>query len=66
MYVDSVQRIHRVTADRIINEAARWGMGRRRASQIIADIIDRAPTVVSPAIAETPSLPAEIPEIISN
>ena len=66
MYVGSVQRIRRVTVDRIINEAARWGMGRRRASQIIADIIDRTLTAVSLAAAETPSLPAEIPEIISN
>jgi serine/threonine-protein kinase HipA len=66
MYVDSVQRIRRVTADRIINEAARWGLGRRRASQIIADIIDRTPNAVSLAAAETPSLPAEIPEIIGN
>jgi len=62
MYVGSVQRIRRVTVDRIINEAARWGMGRRRASQII----DRTLTAVSLAAAETPSLPAEIPEIISN
>jgi serine/threonine-protein kinase HipA len=66
MYVDSVQRIRRVTADRIINEAARWGLGRRRASQIIADIIDRTPNAVSLTAAETPSLPAEIPEIIGN
>ena len=66
MYVDSVQRIRRVTADRIFNEAARWELGRRRASQIIADIIDRTPNAVSLAAAETPSLPAEIPEIIGN
>jgi serine/threonine-protein kinase HipA len=66
MYVDSAQRILRVTAERIFNEAARWGRGRRRASQIIADIINRTPTAVSLAIAETPSLPAKIPETISN
>ena len=66
MYVDSVQRIRRVTTDRILNEAAPWGLGRRRASQIIADIIDRTPNAVFLAAAETPSLPAEIPEIIGN
>jgi serine/threonine-protein kinase HipA len=54
MYIDSVQRTRRVTADRILNEAARWALSRRRASQIIADIIDRAPDAVALAIAETP------------
>ena len=62
MYVDSVQRTRRVTADRIINEAARWGLGRRRASQIIADIIDRTPNAVVLAAAETPSLRPRYPK----
>ena len=66
MYIDSVQRTRRVTADRILSEAARWGLTRRRASQIIADIIDRTPDAVALAIAETPSLPAEIPAIIDG
>jgi serine/threonine-protein kinase HipA len=66
MYIDSVQRTRRVTADRILSEAARWGLSRRRASQIIADIIDRTPDAVALAIAETPSLPAEIPAIIDS
>jgi serine/threonine-protein kinase HipA len=66
MYIDSVQRTRLVTADRILSEAARWGLTRRRASQIIADIIDRTPDAVALAIAETPSLPAEIPAIIDG
>jgi len=66
MYIDSVQRTRGVTADRILSEAARWGLTRRRASQIIADIIDRTPDAVALAIAETPSLPAEIPAIIAG
>ena len=66
MYIDSVQRTRRVTADRILSEAARWGLTRRRASQIIADIIDRTPDAVALAMAETPSLPAEIPAIIDS
>jgi serine/threonine-protein kinase HipA len=66
MYIDSVQRTRRVTADRILNEAARWGIARRRASRIIADIIDRTPDAVALAISETPSLPAEIPAIIDG
>jgi serine/threonine-protein kinase HipA len=66
MYIDRVQRTRRVTADRILKEAARWGLARRRASQIIADIIDRTPDAVALAIAETPSLPVEIPAIIDG
>jgi serine/threonine-protein kinase HipA len=66
MYIDSVQRTRRVTADRILNEAARWGLTRRRASEIIADIMDRTPDAVALAAAETPSLPAEIPAIING
>jgi hypothetical protein len=66
MYIDSVQRTRRVTGDRILSEAARWGLSTRRASQIIADIIDRTPDAVALAIAETPSLPAEIPAIIDS
>jgi serine/threonine-protein kinase HipA len=66
MYIDSVQRTRRVTADRILNEAARWGLTRLRASQIIADIMDRIPDAVALAAAETPSLPAEIPAIIDG
>jgi hypothetical protein len=66
MYIDSVQCTGRVTADRILNEAARWGLTRRRASEIIADIMDRTPDAVALAAAETPSLPAEIPAIING
>jgi len=66
MYIDSVQCTRQVTADRILSEAARWGLSRRRAAQITADIIDRTPAAVALAIAETPSLPAEIPAIIDS
>jgi serine/threonine-protein kinase HipA len=66
MYIDSVQRTRQVTADRILSEAAHWGLSRRRAAQITADIIDRTPDAVALAIAETPSLPAEIPAIIDS
>jgi len=38
----------------------------QRASQIIADIIDRTPDAVALAPAETPSVPAEIPAIIND
>jgi len=43
MYIDSVQRTRRVTADRILNEAARWGIARRRASPIRARSAEQMP-----------------------
>ena len=64
MYIDHVHRTNRVTADRIINEAARWGMSRRQASEVVADILARMPAAVDSALAETPGLPPEIPAII--
>lgn len=66
MYIDAVQQTRRVTADRILNEAARWGLARRRASAIVADILDRTPDAVLRATAGTPSLPAEIPAIVGQ
>jgi serine/threonine-protein kinase HipA len=66
MYIDAVQRTRRVTADRILNEAVRWGLARRRASAIVADILDRTPDAVLLATAETASLPGEIPEIVGQ
>lgn len=64
MYIDSVRRTNRVTAKRIVAEAARWGLPRQRASEIIADILDRAPVAVASAQSETPGLPPEIPAIV--
>ena len=64
MYVDSVQRTNRVTATRITNEAARWGMSRQRALEIVMDMVERAPSAVQSAATETPDLPDAIPEIV--
>jgi serine/threonine-protein kinase HipA len=66
MYIDTVQRTSRVTADRIVNEAARWGVGRQRAARIVADILDRAPEAVAATAAETPGLPEEIPALVER
>ena len=57
MYIDSVQRIDRVTAARIANEGARWGMSRARAVGIIVDVLDRAPAALAAARAQTDGVP---------
>jgi len=60
MYIDSVQRSDRVTAERIVNEAMRWGMSRDRAVATVTDIIDRVPQAMSAARKQTPGLPDEL------
>jgi len=64
LYIDDVRRIDRVTADRIVNEAATWGLSRRRAVEIVADTLERAPAAIVSARDETDALPAEIPTLV--
>jgi serine/threonine-protein kinase HipA len=66
MYVDSVQKADRVTADRIVNEAIRWGMTRRSAEEIVSDSLDRLPAAVSGAAGEIDGLPPMLPELVSK
>ncbi len=66
MHVDDVRRSDRVTADRIVNEAASWGLLRRRASEIVADIVARTPAAVAAARDETDGLPPEIPDLVQH
>jgi serine/threonine-protein kinase HipA len=66
MSVDDVRRTNRVTADRIVNEAARWGLSRRRASEIVAEILDRAPAAVKAARDETEGTPADVLRVVES
>jgi len=66
MYIDNIRRTNRVTADRIVNEAARWGLSRRHASEIIAKILDRAPTAVQAARDETEGVPVAILQVVDS
>lgn len=60
MYVDSVQRIERVTGDRLVNEAVRWGMARRRAADVVGDMLERAGAAAEAAREETHDLPDNV------
>jgi serine/threonine-protein kinase HipA len=60
MYVDTVQRLDRVTGERIIKEAARWGMSRDTASNIVGDLIVRAPAAIEEAASETADVAGEV------
>lgn len=64
MYIDDVRRTDRVTADRIVKEAAGWGLSTRRAEAIVADVLDRTPKAVVAARDEIPDVPAEMPEMV--
>lgn len=57
MSVDSVQLIERVTADRIVNEAVRWGVSRANAADIVGDLLDKAPDAIAAAREETDGVP---------
>lgn len=63
-YVDDVQRSDRVTGKRVVNEAVRWGMSRRRAGEIVAGLLGRAAEAAAKARDETPGLPPELPRTI--
>jgi serine/threonine-protein kinase HipA len=63
-YIDNVRRIDQVTGDRLLNEAARWGIAERRAKAIVRDILDRAPAASAAAQAQTPGLPATLATIV--
>ena len=66
MYVDSVQKADRVTADRIVNEATHWGFGRTAAEAVVADALDRLPAAVATAGGETDGLPTELLELVGR
>lgn len=66
MSIDTVRRTNRVTADRIVNEAARWGLSRRRASEIIAEILGRAPAAAQAARDETEGVPAGVLHVVDS
>ena len=66
MRIDDVRRTNRVTADRLVNEAARWGLPKRRASEIIGDIVERAPAAARAARDETVGIPAVFPGVVDS
>lgn len=60
MYIDDVRRITRVARDRIINEASSWGVPRVRASEVVEDLLARAPAAADAAQAETEGFPVTV------
>lgn len=65
MYVDEVHRTNRVTATRIANEAARWGMNRERAADLVQDLLAHAPAAIEAARDETAGVPDALLRIVT-
>ncbi|HUB35399.1 MAG TPA: type II toxin-antitoxin system HipA family toxin [Solirubrobacteraceae bacterium] len=66
MYVDTVQRADRVTAERLVNEAAGWGMRRQRAEEIVGDLLERLPAALVAAAEETTDAPADLVALVGS
>jgi serine/threonine-protein kinase HipA len=66
MYIDNVHRTNRVTAQRLANEAARWGLSRDRAATIINELLQNAPTAIETARNETEGVPEEMVAVVKR
>lgn len=66
MYVDTVQKSDRVTAERVVAEAARWGVASRRAAAIVEDVLERLPGAVVAAAGDTGGVPEALVELVGR
>jgi serine/threonine-protein kinase HipA len=66
MYVDSVKRTDRVTAERILNEAVRWGLSPTAAGEIVGDLLERAPGAIAAAREEAEGVPDSLAKTIEQ
>ncbi len=60
MYIDNTQRTTRLTIERIVNEAVRWGISRNRAQEVVVDLLAKAPDALAKARKETTGVPAKL------
>ena len=66
MYVDDVRRTDRVTGGRLVNEAAGWGLGRGRATQVVTEILDGLPEAMARAREETDDVPDDLVRLVEE
>ena len=60
MYIDNIHRTDRLTVERIVNEAVRWGMSRERATEVVVNLLEKAPSALGLAREETEGVPAKL------
>ena len=65
MSIDNVRQIAKVTGDRLINEASRWGMAKRRIVEVVEDLLARVPDAIARACSQI-EVPDTVPRTIEN
>ena len=60
MYIDNVHRTNSLTVGRIVNEAVRWGLSRDRASEVVVNLLEKAPDALDAAREETERMPSKL------
>ena len=60
MSIDNSHRTDRLTADRIVNEAVRWGVSRDHAKEVVVDLLAKAPDALGLAREEIKGVPAKL------
>lgn len=66
MYIDNIHRTNRLTVERIVNEAVRWGMSRDRATEVVVDLLEGAPAAIAASRDETQGVPEEMVSTIEG
>ncbi|HTW42689.1 MAG TPA: type II toxin-antitoxin system HipA family toxin [Solirubrobacteraceae bacterium] len=66
MYVDTVQKADRVTAERIVNEAAAWGLRRQLAADVVGSVLAQIPEAAASAADETADVPDELLQLVQT
>ncbi len=60
MYIDNIHRTNLLTVARIVNEAVHWGMSRERATEVVVNLLEKAPGALGLAREETDGVPATL------
>ena len=66
MYIDTVHQTNQVTVVRIVNEATQWGMSRQLATDVVVELLKKAPAALGLARDETPGVPAKLVAVIKS
>jgi serine/threonine-protein kinase HipA len=66
MYIDNIHRTDRLTAGRIVNEAVRWGMSRDRSTEVVVNLLEKAPGALGLAREETKGVPAALVAMVKG
>ena len=66
MKIDGEARMDRVSAERVLDEAATWGLRRAAALEVVEELLERVPEAVSAAEADVSDAPAALGPLIDG